>query len=343
MDTAVTSKIKHYSIFNIDNDSAQFEKISITTKNKIDLLAFLTKVAADTRSSNSTRKCTFKQESKIKIFLDNMLNGDDIDTQFESIASHLAQTEFDSKTNNTGFGSSIKKGSLIITRVQIANQELLLITKIDIEGFFDSKTMELNHGLPEEKGLLKSCLVELDSSKFIEPFSLADSNGKISSFWVNNFIGAEYLRDDQENTELAIRSILSIITPINRISKEDHTELKQNLFSYLKTTKSYVHDEMVEAVIGDYIPTSDKVDTSTLKKKLTNIVKSNKFDGSFNIDKTVVKNKGKATFKFENDIELKLNSADIGNIFHKKIDGKHYVLIKTEVGYERFKQLKSTN
>lgn len=339
----VSSKIKSYSIYNIDNNSAQCKKIDISKENNKNLLPFLITVAANTRSSSSSRKCNFKPDSFIKPLIEDIIKGNDIETQCFAIASYLAVTEFSKKTDNSGFASNIKKGSLIITRVQIANEEILIITKIDIEDFFDSKTMALNHGLPVEKGLLKSCLITLENNSFNEPFSLADSNGAISSFWVNNFIGANYIRDNQENTNLAIRSILSVISPINRVSKEDHVELRQNLFSYMNTTKNYVHDDMIEAVIGDYKPVSEKVNTTIIKTKLTALSTNNKFDGNFEIDKTIVKAKGQNNFKLDHDIVLKVNDADVGHVYHKFIDGKPYVLIKTDIGYERFKLLKSTN
>lgn len=342
MDQQVTSIISHYSIYDIDNSSSTSSLVSIPTKNESELLNFLRRMAADTRSSNSSRMCLFKDESKLKPLITKLLENNNINEQCKKIADLLAASEFKMNIKIAKLGTEVKKGSLIITRLEIAKQNLLLITKIDIEEFFQTKTMELDKGLPADKGLQKSCLIEIETGNIVEPFSLADSNGKISSFWVNDFVCANYVRDNKQNTEKALQLIGAVLASVNKESPQDHTELRQNLYSYFKTAESYDHTKMIKAVIGDYQPISKELDTSKIQTKLLKLTAASKFDGIFQIDKDVVKTKGKKSYKFEHDIELKANSGDTSSIFHKIIEGQPYVLIKTNAGYQQFKPLTVT-
>jgi len=341
MDQAVTSTITHYAVFDIDNVNSSYSEISIPNTNQDAIKKFLIRMSADTRSSNSTRKCSFKNNSYIKTLISEILSSSTPLTSKEKLAEHLAICEADSNTQYPQL-NQIKKGNLIIARTIIGNQESILITKIDIEEYFQSSNLALSKGLPKEKGLLKSCLIDIYNNSMGDYFIIADSNNKISSYWVNDFIAATFFRDDKQNTETAISLITKALSPINRQSPEDHTQIKQNFFSYLHTAEQYNHDEMIESVIGSYVPVSDKVDTKKIKAKLIGLIDKDKFDGSFEIDTQIVKEKSKMSFKLDNDIVLKINN-DVSNIFHKVIDGQPYVLIKTQTGYKTFKELTSTS
>jgi hypothetical protein len=338
MDQPVSSIITHYAIFDIDNVNGSFSEHSITASNNNDLTKFLIRMAADTRSSNSTRKCVFEENSIVKDNLINVLNNNNVDEFKKKIAIHLAICEKKSNVRYAHLNQPIKKGSLVIARIKVGGQESLIITKIDIEEFFHSQTLELNSGLPKEKGLLKSCLIDINNNSMTEYISLADSNKKLSSFWVNDFIGANYFRDDTENTTVAIRMILTSIASIARVSPQDHTQIRQNLFSYMNTASQYDHDDMIDHVIGSFVPESTDVDTTKIKTKLEALINKDKFDGNFEIDNGIVKDKGKRDYKLDNDIVLKANNDD-SNIFYKEISGQPYVLIKTNTGYSQFKEL----
>ena len=341
MDQQVTSTITHYAIFDIDNINSAHTEISIPNTNEKAIKKFLIRMAADTRSSNSTRKCAFKPNSLVKTLITDVLNSGTPLASKERLAEHLAICETESNTRYSQL-NQIKKGNLIVARTIIGNQESILITKIDIEEYFRSSNMELNKGLPKEKGLLKSCLIDIHNNSMGDYLTIADSNKKISSYWVNDFIAATFFRDDKQNTETAISLITKCLSPISRQSPEDHTQIKQNFFSYLHTAEQYNHDDMIESVIGSYTPVSDKVDTTKIREKLTALINKDKFDGAFEIDTQVVKDKSKMSFKLDNDIVLKINN-DVSNIFHKVIDGQPYVLIKTQSGYKTFKELTSTS
>ena len=341
MDQSVTTSITQYAIFDIDNDNSTYSEITIPNINQDGIKKFLIRMSADTRSSNSTRKCSFKSNSLVKTLINDILSSSTPLLTKEKIAEHLTICETESNTRYPQL-NNIKKGNLIIARVIIGNQESILITKIDIEEYFKSKDMSLDTGLPKEKGLLKSCLIDIYNNSIADYLTIADSNKKISSYWVNDFIAAVFFRDDKLNTETAIKLIKKTLNYIARISPEDHTQIKQNLFSYLQTTEQYNHDDMIQSVIGAYTPVSSDVDTASIKEKLTKLVSDDKFDGVFEIDSDVVNEKSKMSFKLDNDIVLKINN-DVSNIFHKIIDGQSYVLIKTQSGYQTFKELTSTD
>jgi hypothetical protein len=340
MDQPVTTFIENYSIFNIDNINGIATPINITTANEVELRNFLIRMAANTRSSNSTRKCSFKNNSLIDIYLKSIINDDDPLIPQIKIAEHLAICEADSNNNNPNM-KPIKQGSLIVSRITIGNYESIIITKIDIEEFFLRNTMELSSGLPKEKGLLKSFLIDINNDNLDEYFVLADSNTKISSYWRNSFIGGEFFRDDRTNTEEAIKAIRACINTATKTSPEDNTLMQQNFLSYLNTNESYDHSVMIDSVIGNYEPVSSDVNTGVLRNKLTELITREKFDGSFEIDKAVVRDKCKGTFKLDDNIVIKANNGT-ENIFQTNIKGQNYVVIKTDTGYTKFKKLVTT-
>ena len=94
-------------------------------------------MAADTRSSNSTRKCAFKPNSLVKTLITDVLNSGTPLASKERLAEHLAICETESNTRYSQL-NQIKKGNLIVARTIIGNQESILITKIDIEEYFRS-------------------------------------------------------------------------------------------------------------------------------------------------------------------------------------------------------------
>jgi hypothetical protein len=339
---APESTIQFYLIFDIASDSNTVRKIELNDASKDDVLRFVKKLANDAKYGKSQRQAMFKVDSEVKKLLSDCLNKTDDLSELALIANHLLDCEVE-YNNSKGSFNPIRKGSLLISSFTSNNQTSVLISKIDIENFFETQKFKLLTGLPQEKGMYKTCLVNVNDGIIEEDAYLSDKNSLISKFWWDTFLGCEFIRDAQQNTLEAFNRLSSSLTPVNKISPVDHAFLKGNLTSYFTTATNFDVDEMIERVVGNYEPEDPAVNTSTIKDKLNKTCISGKFDTSFDIDITPIKGKLKRTIKIDDDIELKIKSGDVSKIFHIEHKKSNYVAIKASHGYGSFRKLDIQN
>ncbi len=337
--TVATPIILEPRIFNIDPTTNSYTPVELKGMNTNDLLQFLKTIAADTRKSSSKRAAKFKINSIVKLSLTKILTGTDVDKNANVIAQALLDSEkaYNKKLQN--LKKELKKGSLVITRFKTEAQEVLLVCKIDFEKFLEEKTYEQKLGLSVDKAMLKSCLINIDNSKLEDSLLLADSNSSISKFWWDEFLKAEFVRNDSQNTSAAFELFESSLSNIYKHSPEDHTDIRNNLISYFKTTKVFKYEEMVERVITHYDPMSNKVKTKDIEKKFKKVMDEGEFDGTFNIVTKEVRARAKKVYKLDGDIELTAHGST-ENIYSATIKNDSYVLVKTVQSTDSFKTLK---
>lgn len=109
------------------------------------------------------------------------------------------------------------------------------------------------------------------------------------------------------------------------------------MISYFSTNTDFTVTSLLDALIGQYTPVSDKVNLSEIKAKIERLVTDGKFDGKFQIDAQEIKAKFKQTLKLEGGITVTTSENFNDRIFKKVIDGDNYMLIKTTKGLEEVK------
>ncbi len=337
MDGKLTAQIDFYNIFDIDADSNQKSQIVLSDPADVDILAFVNKMANESRHGDSRRQARLEDHSSLRRLLTTNYIGNESEVN-DKIADLLLSCE--NKYNESkGSFNKIRKGSLLISRFIQDGSKFILIAKIDVENFFEAKNFKLVSGLPQEKGIFKTCLIECKDSSISNDIFLSDKNASISKFWWNDFVQSKFIRDSIENTTQAFNRIQSALTVVNKVSEVDFSILKGNLNAYFTTAKNFNVKEMIDRVVGSYVPESESVDTSVIKKDLEKVCASGKFDTSFEIDISPIKSKIRRIIKIDDDIELKIKSGDVNKIFHLNHKGSNYIAVKALSGYGNFKRL----
>lgn len=335
---APDSTIKFYQIFEIATDSNSVRKIDLDDADANDVLSFVKKLANDAKHGVSQRQASFLNTSIVKNNLIASLADGENNSSILEIAEHLlsSEVEYNSKYGNF---NEIRKGSLLISNFESEGQNSILVAKIDVENFFETEHLKLLKGLPQDKGVYKTCLVNVEAAGLSEKIYLSDTNSSISKFWWNTFLECEFVRDSQKNTDLAFSQLSSSLSYVNKISPVDHAFLKGNLSSYFTTATNFDADEMIERVVGNYKPESEDVDTNKIKEDLKKTCNKKNFDTTFEIDITSIKSRLKRTIKIDDDIELKIKSGDVSKIYHFKHKKSNFIAIKATSGYGNFREL----
>lgn len=330
--------IEYYSIYDIDIKEGTHDNINLQLNSDHDLLKFLKNVASKTRTSTSKRQATFTLNSFVKVGLEKVLANDDRSLNSKNIAKILLESEEKYAVKVEQLNRELKKGSLVITIFTMGDSKLLMLSKIDFEKFLEKGTLQSTLGLPEEKALLKSCLIEVNGDKLGDTLLLADSNGSIAKYWWDEFLKSTLTFTDKENTRKAFSTIEQSISNVKNISPNDHRDLRNNLVSYFKTSNNYNHEEMIERVLGDFEPENEKVDISKLKEKLNKIPEKGKFDGNFEIDSKEVRARAKKVYDLGNDIEL-ITRSGTDNIYSVSGTVDSYIAVRTKMNIDSFKKI----
>ncbi|MFT7008834.1 MAG: DNA-binding transcriptional regulator GbsR (MarR family) [Colwellia sp.] len=335
------STIHFYNIFEIESESNAVRQIELHDASSNDVLVFVKKLANNAKYGQSQRQATFIENSEVKKLLVNAVAEDNQD-EIVKIAEHLLECEVEYNSKKGSF-NTIRKGSLLVSNFESNNQNSILIAKIDIENFFETEQLKLLKGLPQDKGMYKTCLINISKKTLDTEISLSDTNTTISKFWWHDFLDCDFVRDAQKNTDLAFSRLSSALTHVNKVSPVDHAFLKGNLTSYFTTASHFDVDEMIERVVGSYEPENKDVNTIKIKENLKKTCSSGKFDTNFEIDITPIKGKLKRTIKIDEDIELKIKSGDVSKIYHFEHQRTNYVAIKAKSGYANFRKLDIKN
>lgn len=339
---AIVSPIKKLFVYDIDVDNNSVKKIDLIAGGLTGLNNFLIDISRDTIYSTNSRMYGFHDNSEKKQTLNKFMNSVDKSTEESlslELANHLLESE--SSTNNRvkqlHKGGGVKKGTMVICQFQTDDTNCIVISKLDFEGFIERDTYKKKLGLPEKNGVLKSCVININNNTLDNELYLLDSNSTVAVFWSKLFLDSSPLKDDTVNTSTAFREIAKTFTGLSRVAKVDYQQLKNNLITYFSTTANFTTSSLMDTLIGDYIPVSDKVDLLVIKQKIEKLVKDNKFDGNFKIDDKDIKSKYKQTIKLDGGIVITTNESYNEKIFSKEIDGSNYIIIKTEKGLDEVK------
>jgi adenylate cyclase class IV len=338
MSSTESPVIEYYSIYDVDVKEETCEEVELASNADGDLLKFLKKVALNTRASSSKRQASFTLNSPVKVALDKVVNNVNRDLNSKNIAQMLLDAEVIYGIKMERLNKELKKGSLVVTIFTMGSARLLMLSKIDFEKFLEKDTLKSTLGLPEEKALLKSCLIEIENNSMVEAILLADSNGAIAKYWWDEFLKSKLTFTDKENTQKAFSTLEQLISKVRNVSPDDHRDLRNNLISYFKTSNSYDNEQMIERVIGDFKPHNSEVDVEKIRKKFSEVPAKAKFDGNFEIDATEVRARAKKVYDLGNDIEL-ITRSGTDNIYSITKDNDSYVAVRTQMNIDNFKKL----
>lgn len=326
--------IQEIHLFDLDEDGS-YKESDANLKDKPDLNTFLVKLCRHTYGSKSSRGYKFIEGSKIASYLDKVVESPENWPVFsQKIANALTIAE-----KKPSF--DIKEGTFVIARANINDKDVIIMSKLDLETYYSRTTYEKEKGLPEEKGILKSCVVFIsEDGEREEEIRLSDKNGNIANFWYEKFLDAEPLQKDDINTKKAYTLIRQVITTSCSDSKEDMYGLIECLNSYFTTNKNFNFDEFLNDNIKAFH--AENVDVNKVADKLCILKDKNKFDGQFNIELKTIKKDIKNIIQLDDGMTLQSDGNIRDKVFKTELEGKSYLLIRTNIGLDGFKERKIT-
>ncbi|EGQ8076802.1 hypothetical protein RH728_000410 [Vibrio vulnificus] len=306
-----------------------YKKSDIDLSQNADLLSFLIKLSQETMNSNSSRAYTFNEEAYVESELSSLL--DDPDLHSTNIADHLYEAEEKSRFKTSD-------GSFIIAKLKTDQRHCYLLTKLDFKKYFEEKTYKLKSGLPEDKAILKSCLVNINQDEsFQDAIYLTDKNGAISFFWHTDFLDATPQRNNETNTKEVFDLVGRLLrSKVKKVSEADYFGLKDCVNSYFNTKEVFNFDEFIDETIDAYTPLTEGFTVEDLVSNLREAKSTREFDGSFEIDKTYIKKKIKETITVNAGVTLIIQGSTNDIIYEVTHNDKDYIMIENNSPRGRF-------
>ncbi len=272
----------------------------------------------------------------------NTLSKKLITSEFDNIskifAERLHRIEKKSQERFKGF-TSLRKGSLLISHIELYNETYILFFKIDHAGFLD-ENFDWKVGLPEKQRAQKSAILKFIDAE-ADQIWVGDSNAKISEYWRDDFLDLTPLSSPEINTKTAFNAIDQLLNKdIRQISNSDYWTLRNAVVSHFRTNQHCLFNDLVDQVFGAYLPDNKEIQIDKIAEKARNLPSTHKFDPQFDIDSRAIRARIKKQITLAENLELRITGEiqNITKIFHadEETDGRKYLKIYSDAGYEEF-------
>lgn len=273
-------------------------------------------------------------------------NGKDKEANSSGIAERLLGKE---KAAQVKMGSlvEIQKGGLLQVLTEYNGSVAYLMAKIEHEEFLDEVDLQKHSGLPFDKHIFKTCFITFNDDGEIADVLVSDNKRKkISEYWAYDFLEVAELTTNEYNTRVAFNMVENYVTKkLKKKHPADYVQIRNNLVGYFRTTATFSFKELLERMIGAYVPEDSGLDIVKFKRGLEEVPSKlkgeNFFEQTFDIVKSEITARfkksidltDKITLKFKEDIE-NLDTV-IAAFVH---EGKKCIRIETELGYDYFKK-----
>lgn len=296
------------------------------------------------------REYEFKSdEITMKTFLNNLVVGDDRDTQAMAIANRLLVKENDAQQRYRQI-TEIQKGILLIAYCCMAENEYkIVICKADYTEFIEEATGQKRNGLPTKKKIFKSFTanVSLNAGAFSFGRMITyDLNSAQTKYWYDEFLDLKACLNDAENTKRAFEYINSkVLAPISQAYPREYLRLWNITVGYMRSEGEFSIDHYADVILGSYHPEDEQLNMAVLSAKARELPEKWKFDRRFTKNTRAVKSKFKKEYDLTNDIKLVLNQnipdLDRTILAHEDAEQNKYIMIRSEFGYSLAKKIEN--
>ncbi|MEO5917912.1 MAG: hypothetical protein ABIS50_27005 [Luteolibacter sp.] len=334
--------IKRYALHVIPIDGSPPTAEPINIKGAVD--DYVTQLLLYLSNESSTRNFGFPHdrspESRTKML--EMLN----DQQFDSATAVLA-TRLNEMQQKAKIGIiTVTSGDLLSVVLEISGETYILLAKLEQLNFLSRQSWQKDAGFPFDKNrLLKTCLCKLtltDQEWEFTEISIYDNNSSLSTFWWSDFLELVELTNDSSNSQRAYAAWKRMLEQrVKHVSESDYHILRNALGFHFKNTKSYVHKDLVDTLLGSYSASSPNLDIDKLKKAAQDLPKQSslgkKFDERFELDPKACNIRlTPIRLTPEIDLVLKQPIEDLSSVIIPKVfNNKKGVFIVSSEGYDR--------
>lgn len=244
----------------------------------------------------------------------------------------------------------VKKGSFLQVLFSVNNTLSYLAMKLDHIAFIDEQDFIQKIGLPVENKIFKACKVNyLENGVVNESVLVFDTNSTPAQYWSDEFLSLNPKKDDNTNTERAIRHIVRKLDCIKIVSMPDYHALRNTAITNFKqnTGDNFDYIKFVENTFTNYVPYNNgEVMESKMKHLIDELKKipdspKESFDTSFKCIPSAVPYRKRNKIDLSKEITLSYEE-NISNLddniwseFDK--DKQQYVVIKVDATDPIFK------
>lgn len=308
---------------------------------------------------NSRKYVTDDSAITIPSYIKNIIDSTENDEKnrfSESIAKRLLRSEKDAQDRIGHLNQEVQKGGLILTYFTEGTKSYFALAKVH---FIDGRTeneFEKVKVTPDKEHMLKTAIVEIINTDVDSIFELIDSTKnkgeKAAKYWWSDFLELTALTSNQENSKNAVARIDKFLKDkFHEEYREDYWHCRNNMVSYLNSNETFVMQDMVDSVFGDFsldiFEGKNQSEKNSLKSDLqsglSNVNTTNTgkvlFDGSFTIDKKVIKLRIKKKVLLHPSISLNIDGEvpNIDSLIKTDMEGSRKVLkIYSNEGYDAF-------
>ena len=258
------------------------------------------------------------------------LNDDQKDTDVtldfsDSIALKLLREEQAAQQLIEKMGIAIQRGSLIQTMLRTNEGALFfIVAKVEHSAWYEGESLEKKFGFPgDKKSVWKSAIIPLETTGALSEGDIKVYRNNSSKYWTDKFLEVQEKKSDETNTREVFEAVQSVL----------RKNVRNALIQKMKTPQQVNYGQMIDDLVGNYIPDAENLNINTIKEKLLELPETKSFDTQFNTIPTVIKER-KRTEKY-------LPSAGIELILVGAIeDFEHVITSETVDGGRRYLKIR---
>jgi len=326
------------------NHAANEVAISNITPDNQDLTDYLNELLEKIANIDSRRKFQFSSDAtEVLTRIGRILKDEEFEKETFAIADRLMRKEQNAQSDISHLKHDIQKGVLFQIVFKQDDQYRLIISKADHAAYLDETDLKRRQGLPEKKKTYKAFLVEFDDELAIERLFVYDTNANIARYWWSDFLELKEYNTNETNTDTAFDAITRrVLSKIKEKFPSDHNILKNRIIGYFRSNEGFEIDSFIENAIGNYDPVDPNFKVKDFKKRLKELPEKEDFDSQFTIAPEVIKARKVRTIVPLNDkldLYIKEYVPELNQVIKPyESGGVKYIQIRTDSGYEAFKQ-----
>ena len=265
-----------------------------------------------------------------------------------AIANRLHRKEIESDKKNN-LDVELLKGMLVISLIKLDDTtKKIIISKSDYNEFFDVESYTKRQGFPIKKKIYKAFVADINETNHITKVAVYDTHSVFAVYWYRNFLELKQVHTDEFNTDKVFNVIdTKILTPIKKISKSDYIELWNATIRFFRIELEFTVEKYVDDILTKHVPFDERLNMNDWGTKTKKQFDTGEFDSKFSIIAKVISKRFRNTISLTPQIDLNLKE-NIQNLEgtiqrYKEINGNKWVMIRSEEGYEYFKDTEIMN
>lgn len=340
-------EIVGYLLHHLDLKSKTCE-VASPPKDASELNEYLAALLSEVQDSKQSRSYELEQ---VETSFCDLLTHFSIDSSAfgpglaEKLAQDLLEAEIETEERYKNLAKDkkglIKKGSFLQCIYLIGKEPHYLAVKIEHESFIHEDDFSRKFGLGESRKLYKACMVLFDEQKHPVRYLVFDTNQTPAVYWTRDVFGLKPVRNDAENTKVAIKQVVTSLGRIKSESLIDYNLLRNASIAAFKKKGVMNFDSFVEEVFASYEPHSKSLKEKWPKvvERIAKLLEGGKFDGQFNLVPSAV---GYTSQKIKLDPQMTLvyeeGAADLeSKVWASKTkDGRNVVVIDAPDAIDQF-------